>query len=484
MGLKLKVIESIRWLAIAQLTSQLIRIAVSIYVIRQLENEHMAYVALADTLLGFLDMFSTLGLAAVIISKKNLSQRDLSNIAGMLILINFSFTALVFLFADAVAGFYRTPELREVLMVVSLGFLMTGISAAPNALLSKDMRFKELSIVQFVASLAGAVTSLVLVNLEFEYWSIVLGGMAFHVVRTIGFIYLNGGMVAPRFSISESVQHIRFGGFVMITGVVWYVYSSIDVAIAGRYWSPELVGIYVVAVQLTVMPLNRILPMLKRVALPAYAISIDENREKFQHYLAKSLRVSMVLCFSFYFGLAAIATLVVPVILGENWAATAAPLMYLCIAAPFRVYLELFEPPIIAIGKPEHLTLNSIIIAVVMIIAFYVAINAAESPDLLALVWTVVFPVLSIWVSARFCSVMDISFMVIMKALFRPALFSILMFVIVRVFITMMPATLPVVVVLVLAIALGVISFLSLCLLFDRDLVYEITDFVKSRKLD
>jgi len=476
MELKGKVIESIRWLAIAQLLSQFARIGVSIYVIRQLQHEHMAYVALSDAILGFIDMFSTLGLAAVIISKKNLSDKDLANIAGMLILINVCFTGLVILFSDAIAGFYRTPELRDVLIVVSFSFLLTGISAAPGALLAKAMRFKELSIVQFVASLIGALTSLTLVNFGFEYWSIVLGGITFHAIRAIGFIYLNGGFVKPRFSIMESTQHIRFGSFVMASGVIWYVYVTIDIAIAGRYWSPEMLGIYVVAMQLTVMPLNRMMPLLKRVALPAFAISIEENREKFQHFMVRSLRISMTICCSFYLGISAIASLLVPAILGDNWASSATPLMY-----PFRVFLELFDPPVIAIGKPEQLTLNSALIAVVLILVFFLTISNSESPGLLALVWAVVFPPLSLWISSRYCKAMEISFLKIMQAIFKPVLFSVLMWVVVKGFIMYSPADLNIVLTLSISILLGAVTFTSLCFLFDRKLVTEIGEFIKSQ---
>ncbi|PHR88188.1 MAG: hypothetical protein COA78_36650, partial [Blastopirellula sp.] len=168
MNLRSKVIESIRWLAIAQLISQFIRIGVSIYVIRQLESEHMAYVALSDTIISFLDMFSTLGLGAVVISRKDITEKDLSNIAGMLVLINLTLGILLVSLAGTIANFYNTPPLANIFRVMSLGFVFTAAASVPSALMTKNMRFKELSVIQVCASMVGALTSFVLVNLGFE----------------------------------------------------------------------------------------------------------------------------------------------------------------------------------------------------------------------------------------------------------------------------------------------------------------------------
>ncbi len=482
MGLKSQVIESVRWLAMAQLVSQLVRIVVSIYVIRQLENEQMAYVALADTLLGFLDMFATLGLGAVIISKKDLTEREISNIAGVLLIINFSITLLVILLAAPVASFYRIVELEDILKVVCLGFLLTGVSAPCAALLSRNMRFKEQSIIQFAASVVGALTSFILVNVGFEYWSIVLGGLAYHLVKAIAVIHLNGGMVVPRFAIRESSRHISFGGFVMISGVIWYIYTYADVAIAGRNWTPELLGIYAVAIQLTVMPLNRLLPLLKRVALPAFSQTMASDKEKLQHYMVKAQRTAMAICMSFYLGISAIAELLVPIILGPQWAASSLPLMCLCFAAPFRVYLELFEPAIIAFGKPQYLALNSSLIAVVMITFFTLASSLTESTLVLASVWMLVFPILSLAVSRNYCKVMEIRFTAIVATLIKPLIFSLLMWATVRGVIALLKGNLPDVVLLATAIATGVLIFGSICFLFDRKLLSELLELVKSRK--
>lgn len=482
MNLRSKVIESIRWLAIAQLVSQFIRIAVSIYVIRQLESEHMAYVALSDTIISFLDMFSTLGLGAVVISRKDITEKDLSNIAGMLVLINLTLGILLVGFSGAIAGFYNTPALANILRVMSLGFVFTAAGSVPSALMTKDMRFKELSIIQVCAGMLGALASFILVNLGFEYWSILIGGLTYIMVRSVLVIVANGGIVIPKFNIRESAEFLNFGGVVMFSGIVWYIYTSVDVAIAGRFWAPEILGVYAVAVQLTVMPLNRLMPMLKQVALPAFSRTVAEDRARLENYIAKSLRISMSVCVPFYFGISSVATLLVSLLLGANWAASALPLTFLCIAAPFRFFLELMSPAVIATGNPRHLLRNSIVIAAVMVSAFTLAVNLSSEPAALALVWMLVYPPLAVLSSFTYCRVMGVNFRCVYGSIAKPVINSAVMWGSVAFLIQQASPYFSPWLVFIAAIATGMLVYLTLILLFDRKLVREFTSLVASKR--
>jgi O-antigen/teichoic acid export membrane protein len=479
MNLRSKVIESIRWLAIAQLISQSIRIGVSIYVISQLESEHMAYVALSGTITNFLEMFSTLGLGAVVITRKEITEKDLSNIAGMLVLINLILGILLVGLSGTIADFYNTPALADILRVMSLGFLFVAVSSVPTALMTKDMRFKELSVIQLCAGILGALASFILVNLGFEYWSIVMGGLAFIVVRSLLVIIANGGIVRPRFAVRESMEFVNFGGFVMLGGIFWYIYAYVDVAIGGRFWSPQTLGFYAVAVQLTVMPLNRMMPIFKQVALPAYSRSLKEDKSQLQNYIGKSLHLSMSFCAPLFFGISSTAILLVPLLLGPNWSGASLPLALLCISAPFRVLLELMSPAMIASGQPRPLMNNTLVITIIMIMSFFVAANLSSDPAAFSLVWVLVFPLLAVFSSRSFCKTMGVDFRCVSGSIVTPIVNSALMWIGVSLFIKLATPYFPLWLVLVEAIAIGILLYCVLVYLFDRNLFAEIKSLRK-----
>ena len=475
------VVVSMRWLVITQFISQIVRIIVTIYVIRHLENQHMGFVALAQTITSFLEMFSTLGLNTAIISKPNLTRRDIANISGMVILLNLSLAALVFAMSGVLADFYSTPELVSILKFMSLGFVLSGFASVPIALMTKGMRFKEISIIQVCASIAGALSSFYLVNNGFLYWSIIGGGLVYIGVRSLMSMAMCGDFVMPRFSLTETRDHLNFGGYVMLGGLAWYTYTSLDVIIAGRFWSPELLGIYAVAVQLIVMPLNRISPLLKQVALPAFSMTMVQNKQKFEPYLVKSLKISMGICLPLYLGMSAVALVLVPVVLGETWVRSALPLVCLCFAAPFRLYLELLTPPTVASGQPRQVLVNNLRITGVLGVCFLLSAGFFRQPLALALVWMLVYPALSLWVSRGSCRVMEVDYRRIVGAFQVSAINSLVMWVVVQGFVMLAGNLIAPWLVLLLAILLGIGVFMLLTWFFDRSLLKEFSQLMKTR---
>src|SRR5688500_18835003 len=127
MKLKDTVVESIKWLFVAQIISQVVRTAVTILVMRSFDAREMALVALAGTVIGFFEMFSTLGLGAAIISKKDVTKFDLQNVFGLVLLLNVMLALLVFGGAELFAKFYDAPEVADILKISSIYFVLTAV---------------------------------------------------------------------------------------------------------------------------------------------------------------------------------------------------------------------------------------------------------------------------------------------------------------------------------------------------------------------
>lgn len=481
MNFRSLVVDSMRWLVVTQFISQFFRIVVSLFVIRNLESEHMGYVALALTITGFVEMFSSMGMTSAIIKKPDLSSRDISNISGMILLINLAIAAVLFGVSGLVAAFYNTPEVENILKVEALGFILLGFTAVPAALMTKEMRFKELGLIQVFASFSGAMTSLYLVTHGYTYWSIVFGGLVFFGVRSISIIILSGKFIIPSLSLHESREHLSFGSYVMMAGITWYLYTTLDVVIGGWFWSPEILGIYAVAVQMIVMPLSRIAPLLKQVALPAFSRSMVLNNDKFQPYLVKSLKISMGVCVPLYLGLSSVAWVFVPVILGDTWRAAALPLMCLCFGAPFRLYLELLAPPMIASGQPRQIVLNNVRITVVMTICFLLTAFSFQQPVALALVWMIAFPALSLWVSGEYCKAMNVEFKQVIMAIRGSLIYSLIMWIIVQGFVLLTKDVMAEWLVLILGVILGAGVYFLLTYFFDKSLIKELVGMIRSR---
>jgi teichuronic acid exporter len=478
--MKSKVMHSIKWMTFARLAAQLLRWTATLIVIRILSPADFSIVALAETVLGFLEIFATLGLSAAIIRSQDASKELLRSLFTLIATMNSILGLILFSSASAVADFYHQPELVMVMRVLSLGFVMSAFEIIPATLLAKEMRFKEVAIIQLAAGAAGAVISLVMAQLGFGYWTLVAGGLGTQATRMIGALIVQPTIPLPSFDLRRAWSAASFGGFVLGSNMVAYMYITLDLVIAGRFWSAEVLGVYAVALQLATMPLNKIMPTMKQVALPAYS-KAQADRSASRHYLLKSLRLSMGIGLPLFFGLASVATLLIPLVLDTKWMAASTPVMLLFLAMPFRMFMELHEPAVVAAGKPQLIFKNTIMIICVMAPAFFAA--SFFDPTALALTWLTLFPLLVLVACRRYHRFLGVDSAAVLKQSLPAFFVSVTMFACVKAFIFYTQTIMHSWVSLTAGIALGVLVFMAGIALLDRAMFAEYINLVKARKV-
>ena len=80
---------------------------------------------------------------------------------------------------------------------------MMPLAIIPQSLLTREMNFKRMSIVDFVSAIAGSVITLMLALNGFGVWSLVWGSMAIIVSRTIGLNVISPYLHIPIFSVQR-----------------------------------------------------------------------------------------------------------------------------------------------------------------------------------------------------------------------------------------------------------------------------------------
>ncbi|MEQ4717346.1 polysaccharide biosynthesis C-terminal domain-containing protein [Nonomuraea sp. B19D2] len=145
---------------------------------------------------------------------------------------------------------------------------------------------------------------------------------------------------------------------------MYLVANTVDVVLLNAMDSPATVGIYAVAV--TVMALTRIPgETITQVTLPAQAAS---NVEDAKHITARALRLSMLVSFAVVVCLAAVSPWLIPLLYGQSFAGSVAPLIAL---APGTVALMMVRPVeqhLVRLDRPTAMTVVSIIALVVNIL--------------------------------------------------------------------------------------------------------------------
>lgn len=353
---------------------QVIRWAVTIVVIRLLSPSDYGLMAKAAVFIGLLMMISELGLESVIIQRKNISEYQLTCVFGLIICSNLLLGGFFFLMARPFALFYSDERLIPILRVLSVIFLLLPLYILPRGLLIRDMNFKLKSGADLFGALLAAGLTLLLALRGLGVWALVLGNVATHAVWAVMYNVVKKGFIVPRFSFRGCTQFLSFGGFVTGSRALWYFYSQSDIFIGGKYLTNTLLGIYSVAMQLVTIPIEKIMPIISQVALPAYSI-IQGDLSQVRSHFQKSVRMMSFVMFPLFGGLLIVAPNLVNVFLGSKWEETILPFTLLCLIMPFRALSALFGPMLIGLGRPDVNFFNVTIASLIMPACFLIGVR-------------------------------------------------------------------------------------------------------------
>src|SRR5262249_8437360 len=92
----------------------------------------------------------------------------------------------------------------------------------------------------------------------FDYWALVIALVATSAINTAGCWLATGWLPErPRTGV-EIWSMLCFGGTITLNGIVVYIGYNMEKVILGRFWGPDVLGIYTRAVQLIGLPVNSI----------------------------------------------------------------------------------------------------------------------------------------------------------------------------------------------------------------------------------
>jgi len=186
--------------------------------------------------------------------------------------------------------------------------------------------------------------------MHFGVWALQLGWLVSNLAKLIGFALLGAEFyVWPRFRFAGIGPLLNYGVYRTLEYTAWVAYNSVDIFIISRWLGPTELGLYTVAMNFAVMPLNKVAPILNATAFPAFAMVQNQVADA-RFYALKSLRMMSTIAVPVFFGICATAPEIVDIVFGPNWLAAKPILAVLALATAFRAILLLLPPYLQGIG--------------------------------------------------------------------------------------------------------------------------------------
>ena len=478
MSFESRIRAGIGWTTGSRLLGQLIGWTATIFVIRILNPTDYGLIAMASVLIGFLGLFSELGLGWAVVNAQDreVDLLTLRKVYGLILIVHAAIFGLVFVTAPMVAAFFGEDRLTLIVRVIGLQFLVVAPSVIPNSMLQRDLEFKWRSIINLGAGVASAAVTLSMAVAGFGVWALVIGNLAAVLLTTIGVNVLYPFLHLPKLAFKGMGKLFRFGGYVAVSRVLLYLYLQADMIIGGRVLGKEQIGYYSVGMHLASMPMQRVAAMLNDVAFPAFS-RIQEDGARVARHVLQAIRISGLFAFPVFWGMGAVAPEIVQVLLGDKWGPAILPLQLLAIVMPLRMIGQLMPPTLQGVGKAKLTAQNQFVACATMIAAFL--IGAQYGIVGLSIAWLVAFPLtffanLKTWFPA-----LQIPMSRIFEAIVRPGIAAAGMFGLVSAARAIgIPPGLPGLVVLVLV---GAVAYTGLSFITNRSGLREARSLLRRR---
>lgn len=365
-----RVLSGARWATLLRLAAQIISWLSTIIVVRFISTHDYGLNAMLEAPLELLFLLSTFGLDSALVRARQVTQAELRNVFGWLLLVNGGLFLAYFFGGALLAAYFKAPELAPLARVLSFIFLLVPFRVIPNALLDRDLKFKLKASVELTAGVITTAVTLVLAIRGFGVWALVLGVLTNRVLLAVLLMSLQPWLIRPAFRFGEVRGMIAFGGIMALASAVAILGNMLPVLIAGPRLGAEALGIFAVALSFALLPLAKIMPVLIPVIFPAFA-KFQGQPLAVAHYLEKTLGVVSIALLPVMIGLACVSEEFVMTVLGEKWLQSALPLALLSLAVPFRGTASLFRQVLGGIGCAD-LALKSVLVYLLLFLPLVV----------------------------------------------------------------------------------------------------------------
>lgn len=394
MSLQQQAMKQATWFAFFRLITQGLSWASTVIVARILVPGDYGLMDMATILTGYAMLFSELGLGSAIIQHQNSTHKQHSELFWFTTGLSLFFIALCFILAYPTAAIFKEPRVIPLTQAVSLIFLFNGLTIVPQNILRKEIRFKDLGIIDMVSTLVSCVAMIGIANIGWGVWTLLLG----HIIRSIincilSFYILRWVPGRIVFDFKEIKEFITFGIAMALGRTFLYLFQKADRFFAGLFYNAEKLGFYSFAMLLASIPTDKVLSMIFQVSYPMFA-KVQNDKPEFRRMYISINKIIFFVSLPLFAGGYLVGEDLIRLVFEQKWVPIISLFQYLCLAQIFVALAAVNNNVHAANGEPKWSTVFNGVCAILMSISFYFA--AKHSLDSLLIPWFTTYPVIAI----------------------------------------------------------------------------------------
>jgi len=336
----------------ARLADRAIGLVGTVILARVLTPADFGLVAMAMAIIGLIELASAFGFEMTLLRNPNPTPAQYNTVWTLNVMFGFGSGLVTALAAVPAADFYSEPRLIPIMLVLGAAWAFGSLENIGIVDFRRTLNFAKEFRFLLTRRVVGSAVTITLALLTRSYWALIIGALA---MRSTGLLlsYL-WHPFRPKLSLSERGEVFSFSAWIFVEKLGAFGFMRASDFVLGRTHGAREVGIYRLGEEIGHLPSTELIAPINRALYPGIAQMSAGGRGTRDIVLAANGVVGLML-FPACLGISAVASLLVPVMLGGQWGAAIPIVQILAMNSMLMALWANQHTLLLALGRP-HIT--------------------------------------------------------------------------------------------------------------------------------
>ncbi|HEY7831346.1 MAG TPA: oligosaccharide flippase family protein [Solirubrobacteraceae bacterium] len=351
-SLKEATLSGVRWLMLTRVASEALGLVAMVALARHISPAAFGHAAVALIFLPLAAILTFEGFASALVQREEIDADHLQAATLMSLLGGALLSALALGLTPILWRPVFGVQTAALMALASPVFLLAGIGGVPRALLWRRLDFRRMGLIDTASLIVGSVLAVALALEGVQARAIIWGALAQVAVRSL-LLLATAPPPPPRLRLRAQREIGAFGVPAALAGLVDVLFRNVDYAILAARLPAAQTGIYWRAFNLGVVYQDKLSGVMMQLAFPVY--SRTESHTQLRGLHERATKVHAAVIFPLLAMLIVVAPVLIPWLLGPQWAPSVVPTQILAVAGMVAAILTGYPQVMLALGHPHAL---------------------------------------------------------------------------------------------------------------------------------
>lgn len=352
---------------------------------RLLLPEEFGKIALVASLISIIQTIVQIGLTAWLVQAKEARQLDFSTNFFATISVSILLYVGVFIAAPLFAQYYNDIQIESILRVQGLGIILTSLTVVQISKLRRDLKFRNIFIVQVCATFIQGLTGVFLAINGFGVWALVYSNLSYLTTLFLGITYFTRELKFTEFSLKSLRTQFGFSFRILLNGISDSLLNLFVSTIIYKEFDANSLGFYNRGSLLPILVVSNIDGAINSVMFPIISRVYNESKE-IKPIVRNSFLVSFYFVFPAMVGLAIVSRPLLIFLFSSKWEGSTVFMQIISLTVTTWIF-SIFTNTVNAIGRSDLTFLSNIIVKVIAISVILITYKFGMIPFLIGMMF-------------------------------------------------------------------------------------------------